>query len=229
MSDKNKQQYAVAWSRRNEILSNTSSGGVFFVLANYIIDQGGWVFGTEFSRETLAQVNGYQDENIKRFSGSKYVKSKLGNSFPRIKGILEEGKPVLFGGTPCQCGALRKYLGKEYEGLYLVDIICHGSPRTDVFEAYLKYVEKKYGSAVVDIKFRNKDKGWKNGQIEICFADGKIMKEFFHPKVNKYANVFYSNIALTPGCGECKYNNMERTGGITLGDFWGYKSHKQKS
>ena len=227
--DKNvfEQKYIIGWSKQPDILATTSSGGMFRVFAEYVIDNGGWVFGTEFDREDLARVVGYKDERIKRFSGSKYVKSKLGDSFKEIQKYLEEGALVLFGGTPCQCGALRSFLKKDYDNLLLVDIICHGSPKPAVFSAYLDYVEKKQGAKVVDIKFRNKDKGWKNGQIEIDFENGDVIKEAFHPKVNKYANVFYSNIALTPGCGNCKYNTLDRTGDITLGDFWGYKSYPE--
>ena len=221
------QQYVIGWSKQPEILASTSSGGMFRVFAEHVIRQNGWVFGTEFDREELARVAGYSDERIKRFSGSKYVKSKLGDSFKQIQAQLEEGVPVLFGGTPCQCGALRTFLKKEYDNLFVVDIICHGSPKPAVFEAYLEYVEKKYKSKVVDIKFRNKDKGWKNGQIEINFENGDVLKERFHPQINKYANVFYSNIALTPGCDKCRYNTLERSGDITLGDFWGYKSYPE--
>lgn len=219
------QTYAVGWSKDSHILFETSSGGAFRVFAEHILKKGGWVFGTEFNRQGLAQVKGYNDERVQRFSGSKYVKSSVGDAFSHIKNYLDEGKPVLFGGTPCQCKALRSFLKKEYENLYIVDIICHGSPRPSVFQAYIEYLEKKQHSQVKDIKFRNKEKGWKQGQIEVQFEDGSMIKEFFHPKKNLYANVFYSNVAFTPGCVNCKFNHMDRVGDITLGDFWGYKSY----
>lgn len=219
------QEYAVGWTEDMDVLLQTSSGGMFQVFARQIIAENGWVFGTEFSREKLAHVCGYADERVERFSGSKYVKSFIGTSFKDLKEKLDMGAPVLFGGTPCQCEALRKYLNKPYENLFIVDIICHGSPVPEVFESYLVYLEKEYKSQVVDIKFRNKDKGWKNGQIEVTFANGQVLKEAFHADVNKYANVFYSNIALSPGCKDCKYNTMNRVGDITLGDFWGYKQY----
>lgn len=220
-----KQHYAVAWNLDAEVLSQSSSGGMFQAFAKVVIEQGGWVFGTEFTREKLASVAGYNDGRYKRFSGSKYVKSNINQAFKDIKDRLDEGKTVLFGGTPCQCAALRSYLKQEYVKLYMVDIICHGSPRADVFEKYLCYLEKKQRADVVDVEFRNKEKGWKSGQIVVHFSDGSELKELFHPRKNKYANIFYSNIALMAGCRECRYNTLDRYGDVTLGDFWGYKSY----
>lgn len=216
-----KQEYAIGWSIDNDVLLQTTSGGMFRVFSEEVINTSGWVYGTEFSREKLAHVAGYNDANIKKFSGSKYVKSKVDSSFVEIKKHLDMGEDVLFGGTPCQCAALKNFLQKDYENLYIIDIICHGSVRPSVFEEYLKYVEKKHNAKIENVRFRNKEKGWKNGQIEISFENGIVEKELFHPKKNLYANVFYSNIALAPGCKDCKYNTMEREGDITLGDFWG--------
>lgn len=220
-----KQEYAIGWSLENEVLMNTTSGGMFRVFSEEIINASGWVYGTEFTREKLAHVNGYNDQKIKNFSGSKYVKSQVGSAFADIKTHLEAGEEVLFGGTPCQCAALRAFLKKDYENLYIVDIICHGSVRPSAFEGYLKYVEKKHNSKIKNIRFRNKEKGWSNGQIEITFENGEVFKELFHPRKNIYANVFYSNIALAPGCKGCKFNTMDRAGDITLGDFWGFRAH----
>lgn len=222
-----KQGYAIGWSVDNDVLLQTTSGGMFRVFSEEIINASGWVFGTEFSRDKLAHVTGYNDSNIKKFGGSKYVKSKVGNSFSEIKNHLNNGEEVLFGGTPCQCAALRSFLKKEYDNLYVIDIICHGSVRPSVFDGYLKHVEKKHNAKIENIRFRNKDKGWKNGQIEIIFNNGIIKKELFHPQKNIYANVFYSNIALAPGCDGCRYNTLDRAGDITLGDFWGCRVYPE--
>lgn len=221
------QTYVVGWNIKDDILLDTSSGGAFRTFAELIIKEKGWVYGTEFTREKLAHVSGYNDERYKRFSGSKYVKSSTGKTFKEIKEHLDLGESVLFGGTPCQCDGLRSFLKKDYENLYVIDIICHGSPRPHIFEKYLQYLEKKYKSEVVDVRFRNKDKGWKNGQIVISFKNGEEIRELFHPRKNKYANIFYSNIALMSGCSACRYNTLQRVSDITLGDFWGYKSNSQ--
>ena len=227
LNDSFSQSYVIGWSLEDDILLDTSSGGAFRTFAEYVISENGWVYGTEFTREKLAHVSGYNDDRHKRFSGSKYVKSSTGKVYKEIKERLESGETVLFGGTPCQCDGLRCFLKRDYENLYIIDIICHGSPRPQIFEKYLQYLENKYKSEVVDVKFRNKDKGWKNGQIVISFKNGKEIRELFHPRKNMYANIFYSNIALMPGCSGCKYNSLQRVGDITLGDFWGYKSNPQ--
>lgn len=221
------QQYYIGWLTDTERLLGSSSGGAFYALAQAVLAAGGWVYGTQFSREKGAHVVGYNDERVARFCGSKYVKSDMNRALPAIREHAEAGTPVLFCGTPCQCDAVRKFLKQDYPQVYIVDIICHGSPRRHVFEAYLQYLEKKQGSAVTDLNFRNKDAGWEAGNLAVTFADGSVFKEPFHPSRNKYAKVFYSNIALTPACGGCRYNTMERVSDLTLGDFWGHRSHPE--
>ena len=221
------QQYCIGWLTDKKHLRDSASGGAFFALAQSVLAKGGWVYGTQFTRENGAHVVGYNDERICRFRGSKYVKSDMNGALEKIRSNAENGDTVLFCGTPCQCSAVRKFLKKDYSNVYLADIICHGSPRPHVFEAYLKYLEKKHKSYVTDISFRNKDNGWAAGNIAVTFCDGSVWKQPFHPQKNKYARVFYSNIALTPACNNCRFNTLERTGDLTLGDFWGYRSHPE--
>lgn len=221
------QQYYIGWLRDTDRLLGSSSGGAFYALAEAVLAEGGWVYGTQFTRQRGAHVVGYNDERVSRFCGSKYVKSDMSGALAAIRDHAEAGEAVLFCGTPCQCAAVRKFLGQDYPRVYIVDIICHGSPRRHVFEAYLQYLEHKHGAAVTDINFRNKDAGWAAGNLAVSFADGSVWKEPFHPDRNKYARVFYSNIALTPACRGCRYNTLDRPSDLTLGDFWGYRAHPE--
>lgn len=220
------QDYVIGWLRDGEQLKGCSSGGAFRALAQAVLAMGGTVYGTQFTREKGAHVVGYPDDRVVRFSGSKYVKSDMNGALPAIRDTVAAGTPVLFCGTPCQCAAVRKFVG-DSDRLYLVDIICHGAPRPHVLEAYLQYLEKQQGTAVTDICFRNKDEGWEAGGLLVTFADGSTFREPFHPAKNKYAKVFYSNIALTPACNGCRFNTLQRQGDLTIGDFWGHRSHPE--
>ncbi len=221
------QQYYIGWLTDDNKLLDSSSGGAFYALAKTVIAKDGWVYGTQFTREKGAHVIGYNDERISHFRGSKYVKSDMNSALVDIRSHAESGDTVLFCGTPCQCAALRKFLKQDYPHVFIVDIICHGSPRRHVFEAYLQYLEKKHKSSIIELNFRNKDAGWTSGNLAVTFSNGTVWKEPFHPSHNKYARVFYSNIALTPACFGCRYNTLDRPSDITLGDFWGYRTHPE--
>ena len=221
------QQYYIGWLTDEKKILDSSSGGAFYALAQTILKMGGWVYGTQFTREKGAHVVCYNDQRISRFRGSKYVKSDMNGALIDIRERAEKGDVVLFCGTPCQCAAVRKFLGQDYPNVYVVDIICHGSPRRNVFEAYLQYLEKKHGAAVTNINFRNKDAGWTAGNLSVTFSDGSVWKQPFHPAKNKYAKVFYSNIALMPACKVCRFNTLKRPSDLTLGDFWGYRKHPE--
>lgn len=214
------------------IRMQSSSGGIFTLLAEYVIENGGVVFGACFDRDWNV-VHDYTEtkEGLVRFRGSKYVQSNVGNSFSQVKIFLDAGREVLFSGTPCQVAGLKNYLRKPYPNLLTVDLVCHGVPSPDVWRKYLQetvckaYRIKKNKSAVnicdyiSDIKFRAKDKGWKKYSFKIEYKDGRIEINPFYE--NPYMNIFLSNLSLRPSCYVCpaKLNNVQSD--ITLADFWG--------
>lgn len=214
------------------IRMQSSSGGIFTLLAEYVIENGGVVFGACFDRDWNV-VHDYTEtkEGLVRFRGSKYVQSNVGNSFSQVKIFLDAGREVLFSGTPCQVAGLKNYLRKPYPNLLTIDLVCHGVPSPDVWRKYLQetvckaYRIKKNKSAVnicdyiSDIKFRAKDKGWKKYSFKIEYKDGRIEINPFYE--NPYMNIFLSNLSLRPSCYVCpaKLNNVQSD--ITLADFWG--------
>lgn len=121
-----------------EIRHESSSGGIFTLLAEQIIDAGGVVFGVKWN-EHFDAVHAYTEtkEGLAAFRGSKYVQSQVGDTFKQAEKFLKQGRQVLYSGTPCQIAALKLYLRKEYENLLAVDIICHGAPSPGVFRWYL--------------------------------------------------------------------------------------------
>ena len=183
----------------DEIRMKSSSGGIFTMLAEQIIDEGGVVFGVGYNEHWEA-VHSYTEtkDGLAAFRMSKYVQSIVGNTFNEAECFLKKGRKVLYSGTPCQIAGLKKYLRREYENLYTIDFICHGTPSPGVFRWYLgeemarvarksdkKYsfalrpipsipkadvLAKEYGFNIKDIRFRDKTKGWKKYSFALDLA-----------------------------------------------------------
>lgn len=209
-----------AWNLDQAERANSSSGGIFSVFANFILEQKGVVFAAEFDQEMGVRHALFEKkEDLPRFRGSKYLQSKIGFSFKEIKGYLEKGKKVLFSGTPCQVAGLRAFLGKDYDNLLTCDLVCHGVCSPRVFKDYLRSLERKYGAKVVSVFFRDKSSGWQKYRIKIVFENGKEYSGLFTKE--RFFTGFIRNIYLRPSCAMCRYAKIPRVGDITLGDFWG--------
>lgn len=227
--------YAVSNKNSSKLLS-CSSGGVFVSLYEYVIGQGGYVVGVKYNKEMKAvyDITNSLDE-CEKFKGAKYVEADSNDIKVRVKEILKDNKLVLFTGNPCQIAALKKYLNKDYDNLILVEIICHGVPTSKLFEEYVSYLEKKYGSKVIDFKFRDKEVGWYSGKsmIKVFLEDGRVLKEML--RYNDYNRIFASNVGCRPSCYNCYYAGINDLADITIGDYWGidkvmpkfYKKHKK--
>ena len=126
------------------------------------------------------------------------------------------GKGVLFSGTSCQVIGLKRYLGKEYDNLFSVDIVCHGVPSKKVWDAYLRWQEQKNHSKVASVDFRNKkDYGWRDHVETITLDNGKSVSS------RVFKNLFYGHTVLRPSCYECPYKSVMHPGDITIADYWG--------
>lgn len=209
-----------AYHKKEEIRMDSSSGGLFSLLAEHVIRQGGVVFGACFD-ERFRVVHQYAEcaEELEKFRGSKYVQSKIGNSFQKAKEFLTDGRIVLFTGTPCQIGGLKAYLQREYENLICQDIICHGVPSPKVWDRYLTYRETIAGSAAQKITFRGKTKGWKRFSVSFLYKNGCRYEKTLDRDLMMTA--FLKNVCLRPSCYHCSFKKIERESDITLADFWG--------
>ena len=156
---------------------------------------------------------------MKKLRGSKYVQSNTKNTFSEVKQDLENGKKVLYSGTPCQIAGLKNYLGKEYENLFTVDIVCHGVPSPQLFKKYINNIEDKYKGKITNFSFREKEKrGWgKNLKIEL--DNGKVIQKF--SDLDPYYKSFLAGDICREVCYECKYSTRNRVGDITIADYWG--------
>lgn len=201
--------YAVA--ANDEIRMQSSSGGLFTVLAENIINHGGYVCGAAFDNEWNVKhiiVDNLND--LKKLRGSKYVQSNLGNSYLKIKDLLENNKTVLFTGTPCQAAGLKSFLKKSYENLYIVDIVCHGVPSPKVWQ---KYLNENF-SNIYGLNFRDKELGWNCKNLVVNTGNDKIVD-------SKFMDGFIDNLYLRKSCSECSYTKLERVSDLTIADFWG--------
>lgn len=215
---------AYACKNRNEqIRLSSSSGGVFTNLCEYVIKNNGVVFGAAFNDNF--EVEHMESDTLKgceKFRGSKYVQSKIGNSYKNAKQYLDEGKIVLFSGTPCQIKGLNLYLRKRYNNLIIVDIVCHGVPSPLVFDIYKSNLKELYMSEIEDITFRDKSNGWANYRYKISFKNGKKQDKIH--RENIYSKGFLSDLYLRPSCYECQAKNFTSGSDITLADYWGIQN-----
>jgi coenzyme F420-reducing hydrogenase beta subunit len=206
--------YAVKHKNEKERLTSRS-GGMFVAVSDYILEQGGVVYGVGYT-DHFRVVHKRAINKIERdeFKGSKYVQSDLTNTFKLLKNDLKAGIPVLFSGTPCQTAGLKAYLEKsDTKNLLVCDIVCHGVPSPSIWKDYLNYIEKKYNDSIIKVDFRDKEFGWSSHKESFYFYNNK-----------KITNNFISHhfdFIIRPACSNCKYTNIRRPGDITLADFWG--------
>lgn len=209
----------------DETRKDSSSGGAFTLFAQYFLENGGLVCGAILDEDFIVRhilINDIKD--LPKLRRSKYVQSDTGDVYKQIKTELENGKKVLFTGCPCQVAGLKNYLGKSYESLLMLDIVCHGAPPVTAFK---KYLEDNYGiQNVENFEFRTKELGY-NCTHQICYlkTGEKLIKSYQN---DAYEKCMHSGLALKKSCAECLFAEAPRQGDITIGDFWGISKFDPK-
>lgn len=205
----------------DEALERSTSGGAFGAIAKAFSDDNTVIFGAYMS-EDLTVKHGCVDsiEKIDKFRKSKYVKSELGSSFEIAKQSLNSGKKVLFSGTPCQIAALKSFLGKEYEGLLTIDLVCHGAPNAQLFQSYVNALSKKYRREISSVTMRIKKDDTEYGMKIVCGKKTKIL----YPDEDMWMTAFFKRLSQMESCGTCPFADTKRVADITLGDFWGIRN-----
>lgn len=222
----------ICQNKDNDIRFDSTSGGVFSALAQYVINRKGYVFGAEFDDQwSVFHGYGQSIDDLKRFRGSKYVQSCMGDAFKEVRLLLENDNWVLFSGTPCQVEGLKKFLNKEYEKLITMDIVCFSISSPGVWKMYLKHLvrtEKVDLSKVKCIKFRDKTKyGYEYTLMTFYDENGKELYSS-GPESNQMLRSFVSNTATRPSCYECKFKKVNRVSDFTAWDCYNvYKYEKQ--
>ena len=212
--------YAV-YHKVDDIRLKASSGGIFWGIAKWILDNKGAVFGVGWNDE--CHVKYFAIENIEKLDllhGAKYVQASVDNYMINVKHLLEDGRWVLFSGTPCQVAGLKSYLKKDYEKLICVDFVCHGVPSYHLLEKYTEYL---FPNDKVDtVNFRSKKTGWHNYSFEAISCNKKRITDTVNK--NLYMRAYLSDIALRPSCYNCNYKGVGRMSDFTIGDFWGIEN-----
>ena len=212
------------WAAKNpneEVRMKSSSGGVFTLLAEWIIGQGGVVFGARYDADWNV-VHDWTDtlDGLAAFRGAKYMQSRMGNCFKEVRHFLNQGRPVLFSGTPCQVAGLKRFIRKENPLLWTVEIVCHGVPSPKVWQVYLTHLNRKKEPLTL-VDMRDKSIGWHQYGMKIASAShhlyvGKAVK-------NTYSKGFLADLYLRPSCHHCPARSGRSLSDFTLGDFWGIR------
>ncbi|MCQ2485350.1 MAG: Coenzyme F420 hydrogenase/dehydrogenase, beta subunit C-terminal domain [Clostridia bacterium] len=206
--------------RDSEVLAESTSGGAFSAIVNSWCKKDYVIFGAE--TEGLKVKHSYiTDKNeIKKFRKSKYSQSIIGTAYTDAKNFLKEGKKVLFSGTPCQISALKSFLGKEYDNLLTIEVICEGVPSPIFIEKYVEFLKKKTGSDVLSVDYRfKKIRKWDFQVMKVDFADGKTrMKDRWF---NDFWVIWLNHLMSRPSCYKCPFTTANRVADISLGDLWG--------
>lgn len=219
------QKAYAAVHKDDEVLAKSTSGGAFTAIADAVFAQGGIVYGA-------AMLDGMQVKHIRTsgkddFEGlrsSKYLQSDTGTTYQMVEQDLKQGKTVLYSGTPCQIDGLKNFLGKDYENLYTVDVVCHGVGSQAYFDKYMDYARERYGK-IKALRFRSKEyAGWSCGGVVVVDSSDCLKKIPYRDFDNYYYSYFLSGDIYRKSCYSCKYANTNRVGDFTLGDYWGVEA-----
>lgn len=234
-----------AYNPDESVRRESSSGGIFSLLAEKTINEGGVVFGASWN-EHWQVAHSYTEtrEGLTQFRGSKYVQSVIGESYKQAEEFLKTGRKVLFSGTPCQIAALKLFLRKDYDNLLTVDFICHGVPSPGVFRAYLQEElhyritgKRKHipfvpneglslppEATITHIGFRDKCSGWKSYSFRCMYQTNGDIQEFAEDLgTNTFLKGFLTDLYLRPSCHKCPAKSLKSGSDITIGDFWGFE------
>lgn len=224
-SHKPEEVYA-AINTNEGIRMESSSGGVFTMMAEKVINDGGVVFGAKYTTDWQVEIVPAESiDELAAFRGSKYLQARMGNSLQQCKQFLRDGRKVLFSGTPCQIAGLKHYLRKDFDNLIAVDFVCHGVPSPKVWGRYLSEVTNAGRKAIRDIKFRDKPQGWKRFNFTLDYDESdKSYSISSYNGDNHYMHAFLSDMILRPSCYNCQAKSGRSQSDITIGDFWGIET-----
>ena len=211
----------VGYNKNEKIQFNSSSGGIFSLIASNILNQNGIVIGAAFNENNeLKHIAIEKNEDLHKLMGSKYLQSDLNNIFKYIKENIKN-RIILFVGTPCQVAGLKAFIKNDYNNLICIDLICHGVPTPKLFKKYIDELEKENGK-LINYNFRDNKTGWDTYSNTATFKDKEITESSGQ---NKYMKLFLSDIALRQSCFNCNFKLGNKYSDITLGDFWGVKNY----
>lgn len=208
-----------------DVRLSSSSGAVFSSLAEDILEQQGVIYGVKMSEDCYsAEFTRVLDHTgLVKLRGSKYLQAKVGSTYKQVRDDLMANKLVLFSGTGCQVNGLKSFLGKDYDNLLCVDVICHGTPSPALWRKYVQYQEQKIGGKLKNINFRCKDDSWTDfGMREVLddIPQKRRKKIYISKDEDSYMQMFLHDYCLRPSCYECVAKDVKKSD-LTIADFWG--------
>ncbi len=214
--------------KSDEVRFNSSSGGAFTAISDYVLSDSGVVYGAAFGDGfQIIHQRAETKEERNTLRGSKYVQSDLKQVFLEINKDLNSERNVLFSGTPCQVAGLKKYLEEiktDKRKLMLNDLLCHGVSSPLLWSKYLDFIQKK--NKLISYTFRAKEIGWRGYNIKADYENG--MRKINTLDIEIYSNLFGTDLILRPSCYHCKFCNSQRPSDIMIGDFWGIEKFLPK-
>lgn len=197
----------------------SSSGGVFSLLAMYVLQQEGVVYGAGFDYNlNVMHRSIVNSKELRKIRKTKYVQSNMSGIYRDIEQKVKEGRWVLFCGTPCQAHALRLFLNKYYDKLIIIDLVCYGVASPGIWKKYINHLEHTHKGRIVNFLFRDK-RNRDNGRM-CSYVIGKRSYVNTHYD-DVFCRVFFKNCSIRPSCHKCRFCTVKRCSDFTIGDFWG--------
>lgn len=210
-----------AWNKDDIVRKDSTSGGVFSLIAADTLECGGVVFGAALDdKQRLRHIACFSLEELRHLRGAKYVQSDLRGVYREIRELVKT-RPVLFSGTPCQVDGLYHFLGHRPENLTTCDLVCQGVPSPGVWADMVRSIEGGKRRSLQTVRFRNKVAGWKDSHFTLLYKDGSADSAPLFQ--TEWGRAFGRALFLRPCCHRCPYTSLSRTGDFTLGDFWGLR------
>lgn len=211
--------YAIK-SNNQEYSKNSTSSGLFYIIAKNMYSNKANVFGCVWNDDfTVRHMRAYTEHDLQMMRGSKYLQSDTKNTYSEVMTLLEQNEVVVYSGTGCQISGLYAFLGKDYDNLYTIEILCHGVPSPKLFQKYISWLEKKNKGKITNFRFRDKSySGYDNGYRNTFVCCER--KKTAYRQRDTYCLSFLNNKIQREVCYNCKYAGKQRIGDITIGDFW---------
>lgn len=210
------------WSRNETVRMNSTTGGIFYELADYVLGNGGYICGAVWNTDwSVSHMVTDQKKDLEILMGSKYVQSNKEKVYAKIRDLLKKGRQVMVCSLPCEVSGLYSYLGQDYDNLLVVDMLCRGVNSPVILQSFIHYLEEKYGAKAVDVHFKYKKPfGWHRFTTRIEFQNGKVYNRDRYK--DQFMRLFLNeNCSVRPSCYTCRFKSVEGYGDITIGDFWG--------
>ena len=206
------------YNKDEKVRRASTSGGIFTLLAEFVIAKGGIVCAARFDEHYHIHHSFFDSiSNVDPYRGSKYAQSDLSDVFRKIKNYLKE-RPVLFVGTPCQIGGLKSYLIKDYDNLYTCDFICMSISSGRMWDEYINEYQKQH--RIKRIFFKDKRIGWHKTDWRMLIEDERgdnLCRGFDNP----YFYLYLRHHSARPSCFSCLFRHCRHMSDITLADGWG--------